>query len=317
MPNPKLETYKNKATSTVYDLTDANAQASLTAILDGTSIDSFADVESALADKVDVVSGKGLSENDYTDADKAKVDGAFPRSEQAVLGAGNFLIRTPATSVPASITLTDNDDDTLLINGNVSSSSWINISANQSYPKGNFYLKGCPSGGDGSNGYALVLKDETTNTQYFDVGNGIAVTIDDTNVAHKFTTFIKLAGTASFNNLLFEPALVLSLDTPYAPHAMTNKELTENVNDLLANLISKALTITTANYTGDLDELDAGIRYCTNATTHNPNNAWGYCLTIKNPTNAVQLFIGQATEGMWYRRYASNAWQAWKTVTLS
>ena len=52
MPNPKLETYKNKATNTVYDLTDANAQASLTAILDGTDIDSFGDVESALADKM-------------------------------------------------------------------------------------------------------------------------------------------------------------------------------------------------------------------------------------------------------------------------
>jgi hypothetical protein len=52
MPNPKLETYKNKATNTVYDLTDANAQASLTAILDGTDIDSFGDVETALADKM-------------------------------------------------------------------------------------------------------------------------------------------------------------------------------------------------------------------------------------------------------------------------
>ena len=54
MPNPKLETYKNKATNTVYDLTDADAQGKLTAILDGTSIDSFGDVESALNDKTDL-----------------------------------------------------------------------------------------------------------------------------------------------------------------------------------------------------------------------------------------------------------------------
>jgi len=54
MPNPKLETYKNKATDTVYDLTDADAQSKLTAILDGTDIDTFADVESALSEKADL-----------------------------------------------------------------------------------------------------------------------------------------------------------------------------------------------------------------------------------------------------------------------
>lgn len=47
----------------------------ITAIKDGQSIDSFADVETALNGKVDAVSGKGLSENDYTDADKAIVGG--------------------------------------------------------------------------------------------------------------------------------------------------------------------------------------------------------------------------------------------------
>ena len=74
MPNPKLETYKNKATGDVYDYTDADAQGKLSAILDGTDIDSFSDVESALADKVDVVSGKGLSTNDYDNTAKGIVD---------------------------------------------------------------------------------------------------------------------------------------------------------------------------------------------------------------------------------------------------
>lgn len=34
MPNPKLETYKNKATGTVYDFTDADAQSKVTATVD-------------------------------------------------------------------------------------------------------------------------------------------------------------------------------------------------------------------------------------------------------------------------------------------
>lgn len=62
--------------STAYagDKGKANADA-INAIKDGQTIDSFADVESALADKVDKVNGKGLSTNDYTDADKAIVGG--------------------------------------------------------------------------------------------------------------------------------------------------------------------------------------------------------------------------------------------------
>lgn len=52
----------------------ANADA-IAAIKDGTSIDSFADVESALSGKVDTVSGKGLSTNDYTTSEKNKLAG--------------------------------------------------------------------------------------------------------------------------------------------------------------------------------------------------------------------------------------------------
>lgn len=44
-------------------------------ILNGTSIDSFGDVETVLDGKVDVVSGKGLSTNDYTTAEQTKLSG--------------------------------------------------------------------------------------------------------------------------------------------------------------------------------------------------------------------------------------------------
>ena len=73
--------WKNKtiAISNVDGLqSELNAKASkstVDGILDGTSIDSFGDVETALGNKVDKVAGKGLSKNDYTDADKAIVDG--------------------------------------------------------------------------------------------------------------------------------------------------------------------------------------------------------------------------------------------------
>ena len=52
----------------------------ITAIKDGQSIDSFGDVETALSNKVDKVSGKGLSTNDYDNTEKTKVTNAQPKT---------------------------------------------------------------------------------------------------------------------------------------------------------------------------------------------------------------------------------------------
>jgi hypothetical protein len=64
-----------KQSGNIIPVKDATAQATLEGILDGTDIDSFGDVETALATKVDKVQGKGLSSNDYDDSAKAIVDG--------------------------------------------------------------------------------------------------------------------------------------------------------------------------------------------------------------------------------------------------
>lgn len=53
---------------------DTVARNAIADIKDGENLDSFADVETALDDKVDKVSGKGLSTNDFTTAEKTKLD---------------------------------------------------------------------------------------------------------------------------------------------------------------------------------------------------------------------------------------------------
>ena len=60
---------------------DTYARGEIQAILDGATIDSFGDVETALADKVDKVEGKGLSANDFTDTLKTKLDGIAAGAE--------------------------------------------------------------------------------------------------------------------------------------------------------------------------------------------------------------------------------------------
>lgn len=60
---------------------DTYAREEIQGILDGTTLDSFGDVETALSGKVDTESGKGLSENDFTNALKTKLDGIASGAE--------------------------------------------------------------------------------------------------------------------------------------------------------------------------------------------------------------------------------------------
>lgn len=60
---------------------DAVARADIEAIKDGTTIDSFGDVETELDNKVDKETGKGLSANDYTTEEKEKLSGVASGAE--------------------------------------------------------------------------------------------------------------------------------------------------------------------------------------------------------------------------------------------
>lgn len=87
----------------------ANADA-IDAIKDGTTIDSFSDVESALADKVDKVSGKGLSENDYTTTEKNKLAGLANYDDTSIsnrVSAIENVVPSDATSFNKLATQSD------------------------------------------------------------------------------------------------------------------------------------------------------------------------------------------------------------------
>lgn len=94
---------------------DSVARAAIEAIKDGTTIDSFGDVETALADKVDVVSGKGLSANDFTDTLKSKLDNIASGAEvnvqsdwnQTTDTADDFIKNKPTLGTAAAAATTD------------------------------------------------------------------------------------------------------------------------------------------------------------------------------------------------------------------
>ena len=264
MPNPKLVTYKNKATGTVYDYTDAAAQAALADILDGTDIDSFSDVETALATKVDKVTGKGLSTNDYDDTEKAKVAGAFPRSEQAVLGARQ-LITPPLYETSRSIYTAGINSNGLLecvFNGTVTEYTEAQLknrtSLPLSLPKGRYRIMG---------GYSLNLylrvghtkngEWELLATSYGDEtpqGEDVfTLNEKDNNIG----IFYAAQPNITYDNVKLYPMIVLADDpiTEPTPPTMTNEELTENVTP-----IHTEATASTGTGSGDVSLNEANYK---------------------------------------------------------
>lgn len=223
MPNPKLETYKNKATGTVYDYTDAAAQAALADILDGTDIDSFSDVETALATKVDKVTGKGLSTNDYDDTEKAKVAGAFPRSEQAVLGAKNI-----GKYVNQSL-VGDSTAGFNLVSGG--SSLIAKLEHNKDY-----IVKRKSGQGDRFrvvlfiNAPSVMSPDTSASQAVFD-NTKDEYTISSGNYNYAVFTYVSSSSTAISQDTA--EAMISFDGGEYAPYAMTNRELTEKVQGII------------------------------------------------------------------------------------
>lgn len=162
----------------------------------------------------------------------------FPRSEQAVLGAKNLLRYSPGvgTITVGDVTFTFNADDSVTVNGTASQNIYLQLfktDDNNLLPEGNYILNGGVAGGS-SNTYALYLQERNSantdwvNPAYFDYdGNGCVYSRTNNN-HYAVIIFIKNGYTIS--NKTFYPMIRLASDPDdtYAPHAMTNKELTDS-----------------------------------------------------------------------------------------
>lgn len=232
MPNEKWTVYKNHETGILFDITDADAQGKLTAILDGTDIDSFSDVESALADKVDAVTGKGLSTNDYDDTEKAKVAGAFPRSEQAVLGARNVAPQYTMASgtVTNGITVTYDENSVVNLNGTASADGYINLRQRNTGTKlpvdGRYKVSGYVN----NNCYTFLLASDGTIL----ASSADSVTkgeFDYTSANENFGLIIFVRSGTVLSNQKVYPMITLAsdTDTSFSAPAMTNRELTDAI----------------------------------------------------------------------------------------
>lgn len=190
-----------------HPLRDAAAQTALTGILDGQSIDSFGDVESALT-------------------------GYFLRSEQAVLGAKNrfpFPYYKKSGYEENGLTYTYGNDGIININGTLSSSVSTMVLI---YDKGSNlqWLNGLKLSGftDGSdNTYSIIIgRQESPWTIYTRQKDSDVVISDIPN--DNTPVAVKLDVRQSMSNYKVSPMISFDGGT-YAPPAKTNKELSNLV----------------------------------------------------------------------------------------
>lgn len=130
---PKINGETLSGNKSASDLGLATADA-VQGILDGQNIDSFSDVETALANKVDKVGGKGLSTNDYTDADAAIVAGvttALAGKQDALTAGAN--INMTGNVLKAGVVEVVEPDMTVYGNSTESGSKTYTIETNGVY----------------------------------------------------------------------------------------------------------------------------------------------------------------------------------------
>lgn len=224
----------------------ANADA-IAAIKDGTNIDSFADVETALANKADKSTTYTKTEVDAALAGKlntADVDVALsststnPVQNKAVqapiarlvdAGAKNLAaIETSTPHVSNGITFTASNG---LINASGTASDSADavfaVFGDKTLKPGNYCVSGCPSGGAiGKYRIDLVVDGNV----YRDVGSDVSFTVAS-NASVRMQIVVYRGN--SVNDLTFKPMLCTAEDyaisPEFVPYAPSNRELYEMI----------------------------------------------------------------------------------------
>ena len=207
-----------------------------------------------------------------TDAQGA-LDEAFSDIDEiykanSILGAKN-LIPYPyytTSSTILNVSITNNSDGTITLNGtSTGNGEFVFVAnANNFYPKAGTYKVSGISGGSSST-YFIETQLSGSVTYLYDGEEEI--TTDGT----KYLRFsFKFKTGATFTDFVVSPMLRLASDTDdtYRPYAMTNRELTEEVNEVKSNLATIETTSTASKaysvgdylvYKGQLYEVTSAI----------------------------------------------------------
>ena len=206
---------------------------------------------SALDDLTDVsittpANGDSL-EYDATSQDWINGKRKLDLADYETLGAWNLIKNEGTTQTINNVTFTVNSDGSVGTNNNTvtgSDAAFTFYTSKAKFKAGAYYLSGCPSGGSWST-YAVLLRvsDDgvTWSLSDADLGSGDEVVLS----ADKYIKIeIRVYLGASTGGVTFYPMLALKPGLPYAPYAMTNRELTDTLS-------VKEITVTGTNTTSN------------------------------------------------------------------
>ena len=150
----------------------------------------------------------------------------------SVLGAKN-LLKVSATSKKANgVTFTVYDDGSVLVDtGGSAASNTTDMVLNYGLQiPGECIMTGCPSGGSGSTFRLMYTSWGGQGIEYADTGTGVNIKNIPIESNPNVRVVLRVSNGATVSNKLFKPMIRLAddTDTTYQPHAMTNKQLTDD-----------------------------------------------------------------------------------------
>lgn len=255
-----------KNDGTVDTVTKAS-QAAVNAILNGTSIDSFGDVETALANKVDAVAGKGLSTNDYSDTEKNKVANNTEATKAITnVYSSKNLLDNPfrnQTSTLGTLTATVSDDGSFRVTGTALSANAPILSWVITLPKGDYIIS------RGSADSSIIGFRVRTSTAQKLVDDVFA---EEAEFSLSGETILQvaflIAGNSGSVDVTVYPMIrdARITDKTFVSYAKTNKQLTDEIANKVDKVEGKGLS------TNDFDNTYksyATIAYNMNRRTRN------------------------------------------------
>lgn len=207
----------------------ANADA-IDGMKNGSSIDSFGDVETALANKVDKVTGKGLSTNDYDNTAKGIVDNiqdnviANTKLIKDTVGwsrknlLDNDLTNTFPVIEKNGVTFSIQKDNSIIVNGTATANiTDYFIKTHLSLKAGKYICTGNP---EGTTGFVtgLRISDPSYATVNYFFEGGFELTLNSD--IDELRVDIRVGSGATFNNVIFKPMIrsAYILDDTYEPY---------------------------------------------------------------------------------------------------
>ena len=252
----------------------------------------------------------------------------FPRSEQTVLGAKNRLPFVTPNNTDLNGVTYSYDENGLKLNGTVNIDTYFNYTVAKFSDMPDIVGKTITISleGNQSNDFMFLQihhYDGTSQKAVYVNGNELTFTVTEAALSDSNSgLYLQIPAGHSgyqFNNFVVKPMIRDSADPDptYAPYAMTNRELTEKVNNFTTKTLPNNADLN--NYLSEGDYIcDAN----TNTYTNIPPSANSVSFRLKimpfnvSASRCVQIIIvNKAEPEVYMRTNFGGTWQSWYKFT--